>query len=337
MIDFRYHIVSIVSIFLALAVGILLGAGPLQEDLGKTLSSQVETLRQEKSDLRAQLDTVQKQLDAGNEFATEVTPALVGSRLGGRSIALVTLPGTDKDVVAALTEVLTAAGATVNGPVGVTTSWTDPAKRSVREQLSTDPGPDVGTGGTSSTGSTAGTGDTGNADAGLNARLGALLARALVVSKLTDAGRRSLASKQTLARLKQADLVTFDADGPAASTLAVLVAPSPDAEQGGQRSAEVSAWTALARALDSASSGSAVVAASKVGGSDSAATGGLLAAIRADDGLAKVVSTVDHVGTAVGRIAAVYALREQMAGGAGQYGVGPGASAVVPVLTVGGA
>ena len=33
MIDFRYHIVSIVSIFMALAVGIVLGAGPLEGEL----------------------------------------------------------------------------------------------------------------------------------------------------------------------------------------------------------------------------------------------------------------------------------------------------------------
>ena len=47
MIDFRYHIVSIVSIFLALAVGIVLGAGPLQNQLGTTLTKQVSNLRKE--------------------------------------------------------------------------------------------------------------------------------------------------------------------------------------------------------------------------------------------------------------------------------------------------
>ena len=326
MIDFRYHIVSIVSIFLALAVGILLGAGPLQEDLGKTLSSQVETLRQEKTDLRTQLDAAQKQLDAGTEFATEVTPALVASRLGGRSIALVTLPGADNDVVTALTKVLTASGATVNGPVAITSAWTDPAKRSSREQLAASPTPDVSTSTTSSN------------DPNLSARLGDLLARALVVSTLTGAGRPSPAATQTLTALKQADLVSFDGDGPQVSTLAVVVAPSPDTGQPtDQRSAEVSAWTELARALDSASSGSVVVGSTAVGGSDSAATGGLIAAVRGDDALAKLISTVDHVGTPVGRIATVYALREQLARGAGQYGVGSAASAVLPALTVGGA
>ncbi len=41
MIDFRYHLVSIVSIFLALAVGIVLGAGPLQDQVGNTLTSEI--------------------------------------------------------------------------------------------------------------------------------------------------------------------------------------------------------------------------------------------------------------------------------------------------------
>ena len=55
MIDFRYHLVSIVSIFLALAVGIVLGAGPLKEDLGNTLTRELTQLRQDKTDLRGEL------------------------------------------------------------------------------------------------------------------------------------------------------------------------------------------------------------------------------------------------------------------------------------------
>ena len=340
MIDFRYHIVSIVSIFLALAVGILLGAGPLQEDLGKTLSSQVETLRQEKTDLRTELDSAQKQLDAGNEFATDVTAALVGSRLGGRSIALLTLPGVDKDVVTALTDVLTASGATVNGPVAILPAWTDPATSSAREELVTNLRTDVGADATAAptTGAVGTPGNTAtSSDATLDERLGALLAQALVASRLTAAGPATPAAAQTLAGLKKGDLVSFDGDGLPVSTLAVLVAPSPDARQSTDRgAAEVSSWTVLASALDAASSGSAVVADTKAGSTNSAASGGLLAAIRGDDSLAKLISTADHAGTPVGRIATVYALREQLARGAGQYGVGPGASAVVPRLTAGG-
>ena len=40
MISFRYHIVSIVSVFLALAVGIALGGGPLKGEVDDTLVDQ---------------------------------------------------------------------------------------------------------------------------------------------------------------------------------------------------------------------------------------------------------------------------------------------------------
>ena len=41
MIDFRYHVVSLVSVFLALAVGIVLGAGPLNEGISTGITDQV--------------------------------------------------------------------------------------------------------------------------------------------------------------------------------------------------------------------------------------------------------------------------------------------------------
>ena len=98
MIDFRYHLVSIVSIFLALAVGIVLGAGPLQQQIGQTLTNQVSQLRKDKAELRSQLDTQAHELEAADQFAEAVTPELVGSRLGGRSVVLVMLPGADSSV-----------------------------------------------------------------------------------------------------------------------------------------------------------------------------------------------------------------------------------------------
>ena len=44
MIDFRYHVVSLVSVFLALAVGIVLGAGPLNEGISTGITDQVQQL-----------------------------------------------------------------------------------------------------------------------------------------------------------------------------------------------------------------------------------------------------------------------------------------------------
>ena len=75
MIDFRYHIVSIVSIFLALAVGIVLGAGPLQDQLGNTLTNQVSDLRKQKSELAAELRDANQTIDDTNAFIKAHDPA----------------------------------------------------------------------------------------------------------------------------------------------------------------------------------------------------------------------------------------------------------------------
>jgi hypothetical protein len=314
VIDFRYHLVSIVSIFLALAVGILLGAGPLQEDLGKTLSNQVSTLRKEKDVLRSQLEQANAQVDASDKFVTAVAPALTESRLGGRSAVVVTLPGTDAALVTGVTKALTSSGATVSGTVEVQDAWTDPAKRSFRDQLLTSLAPLVGL---------------EEASGSLDSRMGTLLARALVVDRVSDADQPSTSATQALTGLKEAGLASFEGDGPAPATLAVVVAPAPDDKlSSDRREADLAAWVALAGQLDSASNGTVVVG-DEAGGT----SGGLVTALRADDGVAAKVSTVDDIAAAMGRIALVYALRQQMAGEAGQYGVGESASALLPPLT----
>jgi hypothetical protein len=314
VIDFRYHLVSIVSIFLALAVGILLGAGPLQEDLGKTLSNQVSTLRKEKDVLRTQLQQAEARVDASDKFVTAVTPALTESRLGGRSAVIVTLPGTDASLVTGVTKALTSSGATVSGTVEVQDAWTDPAKRSFRDQLLASLAPLVGLEETSGS---------------LDSRMGALLARALVVDRVSDADQPSTNATQALTGLKEAGLTSFDGDGPAPATLAVVVAPAPDESlPSDQQDADLSAWVALAAQLDAASNGAVVV-----GDEGGTTTGGLVSAVRADDAVAAKVSTVDDIAAAMGRIALVYALRQQMVGEAGQYGVGESASALLPPLT----
>ena len=60
MIDFRYHVISIVAIFLALATGIALGAGPLGDEFDQQLANQAQQDRQDKEDLRDQLNQVDK-------------------------------------------------------------------------------------------------------------------------------------------------------------------------------------------------------------------------------------------------------------------------------------
>ena len=113
VIDFRYHLVSIVSIFLALAVGIVLGAGPLKEDLGNTLTRELTQLRQDKTGLRADLTAAQRGIGARDTWAEQVSPRVVAGTLTGKTVAVVVAPGADGGVVKDTVATLAAAGAKV--------------------------------------------------------------------------------------------------------------------------------------------------------------------------------------------------------------------------------
>ena len=61
MIDFRYHLVSIVAVFLALAIGIVLGATQLQRQTVDVLQSTSNSLRNQLSAASAERDSYQAQ------------------------------------------------------------------------------------------------------------------------------------------------------------------------------------------------------------------------------------------------------------------------------------
>ncbi|WP_293847650.1 copper transporter [uncultured Brevibacterium sp.] len=114
MIDFRYHLVSIISVFLALAVGIVLGAGPLKQPIGESLQSQVDSLRSDRDDLRTKLDTANGSIDKLNTYITESAPALLTDTLKGTKVTLVSTPNTPSQTIKDVQGRLEDAGATVS-------------------------------------------------------------------------------------------------------------------------------------------------------------------------------------------------------------------------------
>ncbi len=348
MIDFRYHLVSLVSVFLALAVGIVLGAGPLKEPISEGLLQSVDQLRQDRDVLGEQLKTAQAAGRNRDTFIADVQGRLVANQLGGRGVLLLTLPGADADAVRPLTQALASAGATVTGRVDLTEAWVDPAARAARDaavsalrtaaelpdpQQSGPQPPGTGTGtGTSSPASTPSPSDS---PPGSIADVAAAqtLARALVTKELSASGRLDETSRTLLDGLARAGLVEVSGEVTGRATQVVLLAPGvATAVQGGAASTPAPspspdltpAWIALAAVLDGASTGSVLV-----GPASSATAGGVLAAVRAQP-LASGVSTVDTGGGPMGDVTTVLALREQQLGGTGNYGFGDGAKAVLP-------
>ncbi len=102
----RYHAASLAAVFLALAVGILVGVGFGSDVLTGTAESLERSLREDLDRYRSQVDDLQAQLDEQGEFSRLAYPALVDGRLRGKEIAVVALGDLDDglagDVRAAL-------------------------------------------------------------------------------------------------------------------------------------------------------------------------------------------------------------------------------------------
>lgn len=118
MIDFRYHLVSLISVFLALAVGIVLGAGPLRENLGDQLAGQVEQLRTEQEQLRTEAEELSTRHDQLATFIAELGPDLVDGTLQGRQVAVLTDDSSTRPGIERMMSLLAAAG--VDSPLRVT-------------------------------------------------------------------------------------------------------------------------------------------------------------------------------------------------------------------------
>ncbi|ASK66858.1 hypothetical protein CFK39_14740 [Brachybacterium avium] len=110
MIDFRYHLVSLISVFLALAVGIVLGAGPLRENLGDQLAGQVEQLRTEQEQLRSDAEELSTKNDQLATFVSELGPELVAGNLAGKQVAVITDDGSTRPGIERMMTLLGDAG-----------------------------------------------------------------------------------------------------------------------------------------------------------------------------------------------------------------------------------
>ncbi len=125
MIDFRYHVVSIVAVFLALAIGIVLGSTELQGPTFNILNHTTAKLQNEYDQARSQLATAQSQANQGEQYAAAVEPAVLRDLLPGQRLLIVTEPGAQPQVVSGITTAATDAGASVTGQIALQPKFFD--------------------------------------------------------------------------------------------------------------------------------------------------------------------------------------------------------------------
>jgi hypothetical protein len=131
LISFRYHLVSIVSVFLALALGVLVGTTVVNQGVIDELNNRTNSAVKRAKDLEAQVGDLQGQLKEWSSFATAVEPLLVEGQLPGNEVVLVTQEGVDPADLERVRRSLEDAGGSVVAELVVTRKMalTDEAAR----------------------------------------------------------------------------------------------------------------------------------------------------------------------------------------------------------------
>jgi Copper transport outer membrane protein, MctB len=317
VIDFRYHLVSIIAVFLALAVGLVLGATALSGPALSGLQRVEKTVSRDNAALEKEKVALENQVSADQTFAAAAAPRLLPGLLTGEKVVLVLAPNYDSAVPTGLTTALHLAGATVTGTVSLNSSFLDTsgANEAHLKQIAYNLARETGV----------------SLPAELPSPIGAqqAAAKVLAASLLTSGDSYlSAADSQTiLTGLSTNNFLSVSSGSIQPASLAILVTPGGPPSQSGSR-----VLVATAVALRNAGKGTVMVGAAQSVGSPSV--------ISAED-KANQVSTVDFADTETGQITTVWALRQLLDDKPpADYGIGPGAvptpaptPSVTPTLT----
>lgn len=293
MINFRYHLVSLAAIMLALAAGIALGSGPL-DAAGAPLTPEDGSGTSRPPD--AALTSFE------SSYAGRTAGFLLKDVLKAQSVVVMTTPGADVAQVKGVTTDLSRAGAQVTGQVELGAKLLDPSGRQFAEGVAQQSA--AGVPGVDAAGDSYG-------------RIGAALGRAFVADK---AGSVDPTSSTIRSAFTEGGLITLTTTPKRLATLIVLVT-GPRRSGGAEQSNVIAA---LAGALSGSGKGVLVA-----GPSSSSTDGGAVKAVR-DGAFADKVATVDVTDSAAGRVLAAVAAARTAEGSPGAWGTPRSADGALP-------
>jgi hypothetical protein len=328
VIDFRYHLVSIVAVFLALAIGIVLGSTELQGPTYNLLNQTTAKLQNELDQASSQRDAAQQQADLGQNYAQAVEPVVLHDLLAGQRLLIITEPGAPASVVTAISNAATQdAGATVTGQIQLQQKFFDNSDTTLDSlnQINLDM--------SQADGIVLNTGTTYQQQAA-QVIAGEILTRASKSSAAQQTsgqpstspsvGGQDTNAQTMLGTYANEGFLTISGQPAATATLAVIVTPQTAPSDG---SADPLDQLLGPVAEELAANCSATVV---VGVSADAGPGSPIAALRASTAASKV-STVDDADFVAGQSVVIEALAAQLNGGnPGSYGIANGATAVAP-------
>jgi len=339
MINFRYHVVSLTAVFLALAVGLVLGSTVLNGPMLDALESRVNTMGRENSQLREQVAFLEEEVNREQVWADEAAPALLAGTLTGRRVGLLVTPA-GRDYAAGVAEKLELAGAIITGTVALTDKFSHPQHRmnelldvalnSVPESVDADALPSNSDGVETSAallaavlmadapaaaGPPAAPPEEEAGDEAAGPQAEAPQDRPPSAAAVPDDERQAVLSAYTTLEYLERDGWETPAE------LVVVVTGLPDSESDADQRNDAIVTTVTQFGL----AGPVVVA-----GVGLAGDGNVVAEVRGNPELAATVSTVDNAGGPQGQVATGLAVAERLAGTVGHYGIGDRAESMLP-------
>jgi hypothetical protein len=307
VISLRQHAISLAAVFLALAVGVVLGSGLLSNSL-------VSGLRDESKDLHGQIDALNGQkkalnekISAANAFDTAMASRMVHDALNGKSVIIFRTPDANNDDIDAVSRIIGQSGGAVTGTVSLTQEFVDANSaeklRSVVNSSILPAGAQL---------------STKLVDQGSQA--GDLLGIALLINRDPAVPAVDDAQRDTvLAALRDTGFIGYGNQHIGAANAAAVITGGGLGDDAGNRGVSVARFAAAL-----APHGSGVLLAGRDGSSGATSAVGVA---RADAAVTSAISTVDDVDAESGRITTVLGLADLVNGGrTGQYGTGHGAT-----------
>ena len=301
MISLRQHVASLVAVFLALAVGIVLGGGPLanDDDDGDDQPTTTATAKP--------APTSDRQSEFADAFASAGAVRLYAGGLNGHAVAILELPGAETAQVKALQAQVIAAGGAITGTFTAGAMLVDADERSAVDDLGSqltaqlvDPRVE--------------------ATAPTYERMGQLLGVAMATTQASSV-RADLAAVSVRESLAGAELLTSPADVRNAPLVLIVLPPGQEGVESSLATRTI--LSGLVSGIGHNAAGVVVV------GDEDSAEDGELAALRESE-LTGPISTVDGIETTIGQVTAVLAMQALVLGTTGSYGAS-GSDGVVPL------
>ena len=327
MINLRYHVVSLVAVFLALGMGIVMGSTVIDRVTVDALNNNLNSVRNDINRTREENRKLADQVRDGQDFADQSLTHVLRDQLPGVQVLVIAVNGVDRKPVDTLRQSLVTAGASLQGTVWITSKMRLDNEGETRALAAALAGAVPTT-----TTTVPAAGAAAPAAAAPTTTIDDAASSAETVRQ--QALARLIADPASLAAMVSAGFLGYDPppEGDASPGLGVVPAAGTRFVVVSGAGAEVGddiLAIPLAQAL--ATSGGRAVAA-EAGQDTDGGRAVFVGLLRGDATANGKVSTVDNLESPMGQAATILALEELGELRVGHFGVGPGAQRLLPAL-----